>query len=279
MAIPARESIYLPLLRVIEDAGGELRPQEVIARLERFFPALTREDKEERHARTGERIWPNTVRWARKDLVQWGYLDGSIRGMWRITPLGRQHLLENWANWRPRYSTGRERTAPASSATPEDQPQRSSTSSATPQVNERQTRATPSRLHEQLKHMLYEIGEIMGYDCHMEFRESLHVYDVVWKDVPTAPRPSRVFEVQDRGHLSDALVKLQHAKDVWGSSLFLVVTGERDRRRVDQLLGPLLSGTFHRLARGLTVLQPEDVEELHRTLGRHRDLVRKLLPE
>lgn len=249
--------------------------------MERYFPALTNEDKEQQYAHTGDRIWPNRVRWARDDLVKLGYLDGSLHGIWRITPRGRQYLLENWANWQPQYSSvaGHERIAPASSATGRDQPKGSSATLASSQGERLQTRVTSSRLHEQLKRMLYEIGDIMGYDCHMEFREPPHVYDVVWKDVPTAPRPSRVFEVQDKGNLSDALVKLQHAKDIWGSSLFLVITGERDRKRVDQLLGPLLSGTFHRLARGLTVLQPEDVEELHRTLGRHRDLVRKLLPE
>lgn len=88
-----------------------------------------------------------------------------------------------------------------------------------------------------------------------------------------------MFEVQGRGNLIEALAKLQHARDVWRSGLFLVVTGGRDRRRLEQLVAPLLSGTFHRLARSLTVLLPEQVEECHAALTRHRDLLQKLLPQ
>lgn len=42
---------------------------------------------------------------------------------------------------------------------------------------------------------------------------------------------------------------------------------------------PLLTGTFHRLARSLTVLLPEQIEELHSALVRHRELMQKLLPQ
>jgi hypothetical protein len=99
----------------------------------------------------------------------------------------------------------------------------------------------------------------------------------VWRDFPGAQLPSRVFEVQDRGSLEGALVKLQHAKDIWRSLLFLVVTGERDRKKVDQYVRPWLVGTFHQLAGALVVLSPDQVEELYETFNRNRDLLQRML--
>ena len=281
MALPKRRNLYLPLLKVLEEAGGQLPTQEAIARVERWFPALADEDKMRRYEQSAERVWPNLVRWARDDLVKRGYLDNSQPGIWRVTPSGREYLLQNWPTWQPAYSSperdqqlGLPRRPAERRQTREDD---STTTGASDQG--RAEARSSSRLHEQLKQMVHEIGTTMGYHCQMEFREALYVYDVVWKDLPTATRASRVFEVQDKGNLSDALLKLQHARDIWGSQLFLIVTGERDRRRIEQLLGPLLSGTFHRLARALTILQPADVEELHGTLTKHRDVIRKLLPD
>ena len=126
--------------------------------------------------------------------------------------------------------------------------------------------------------MLQEVGAILGYHSETEYREPPHVYDVVWKEYPGATRASVVFEVQDRGNLIEALAKLQHARDAWGSRLFLVVTGERDQRRVDQLVAPLLVGTFHRLARDMMVLTSERVQDLHGVLEGNRELLRRLLP-
>jgi hypothetical protein len=39
-----------------------------------------------------EPVWHNMVRWARKDLVEEGYLDAfSPHGVWRLTPNGIRH--------------------------------------------------------------------------------------------------------------------------------------------------------------------------------------------
>ncbi|MHC4616932.1 MAG: winged helix-turn-helix domain-containing protein [Planctomycetota bacterium] len=43
----------------------------------------------------GKPIWDNNVRWCRQWLKQRGFLDGSTRGVWRITEAGRQWLDEN----------------------------------------------------------------------------------------------------------------------------------------------------------------------------------------
>jgi hypothetical protein len=55
------------------------------------------------------------------------------------------------------------------------------------------------------------------------------------------------------------------------------VTGERDRRRVDSILGPLFSGVFHEIRSETVPLTPEDVAELHDVLSAHQAILREML--
>lgn len=269
MGIPLEESIRLPLLRVIADAGGELQPQQAVVAVETYFSELTEEDKQRLIKSGSEPVFVNLVRWARHDLVKQGHLYREPRGLWRITAGGRTYLEEQWPNWRPRYSTykrgGSELTSHSGVAEARD-------SEVAPEI-------PPMRPHERLKELLRQLGEMLGHYPEAEFHEAPYIYDVVWKAFQQATRPGFVFEVQDKGNLIEALAKLQHAKDAWGSRLFLVVTGERDRKRIELLVAPLLTGTFHRLARELMVLGPEQVENLFESLNHNRDLLRRLLPE
>jgi hypothetical protein len=274
MGIPIEESVRLPLLRVIADAGGELPLKEAIRRVGDFFPELTEEDKRRRLPSGYGFLFANRVQWCRQKLVELGHLYREPRGMWRITPQGKAFLEDNWSHWRPRYSGG-ERG--------EGRVQRRL---AHPEVREGQRKdeepapEMPAlRPHEHLKELLRQVGDILGYYPETEVHESPYVYDVVWRTFPQAPRPSFVFEVQDKGNLIEALAKLQHAKDTWGSRLFLTVTGDRDRRRIEKLVAPLLTGTFHRLARDLILLHPEQLERLYEPLNQNRDLIRRLLQE
>jgi len=259
----------LPLLRVIAEGGGELHTQEAVASVEAFFPELTEEDKQQRTRSGNESIFVNLVRWARHDLVKQGYLYREPRGLWRITPEGRTYLEKRWPEWQPRYSTYESGVVtPKAGVIGEE-----------PRGVEPELEITALRPHERLKELLRQLGDIIGHHPEVEFRATPYIYDVVWKAFPQASRPGFVFEVQDRGNLIEALAKLQHAKDTWGSRLFLIVTGEHDRRRIEQLVAPLLTGTFHRLARDLVVLNSEQIEKLYESLSQNRDLIRKLLPE
>ena len=242
MALPAEKEIRLPLLKVIADAGGQLPMLEAVAAVERYFPELTDEDKRLK-LKSGSLVWRNRVQWVRQYLVSKGYLFREPRGVWRITPEGRAHLEQNWK--------------PVTSPIP-------------PTVD-------GPRLHRELQDKLAEVARLLGFNAETEYSEAPYRYDVVWKDFPGAPRSEAVFEVQDKGNLIEALAKLQHARDTWGSRLFLVVTGEKDRRKVEQLTGIYLSGTFHRLAPYLTVLTPLDVDGLHSDLARHGDLLKRLV--
>ncbi len=256
MPIPRTQNFQLPLLRVIADAGGVLPVAEAIARVQRYFPDLREEDKAKLQPSGKEPVWSNRVRWARLQLALQGYLYRGPRGYWRITPQGEAYLKEHWDNWKPEYSDVKET---------ESQPDSSE------EVN--------IRPHERLKQLLYELGELFGYRTMVEFREPPYIYDVVWQLSPDVPRPVCVYEVQDKGNLFAALAKLQHARDVWGSHLFLLITDERDRKKAEDLVAPLLRGTFHRLAPHLILLDADQVEELHRVLVANRDVLKKMIQQ
>ena len=134
-------------------------------------------------------------------------------------------------------------------------------------------------VHESLKRKIKEIGEILGRYAKEEYTAKPYIYDVIWKDDEGLPRPSHVFEVQDKGAVDAALAKLQHARDMWRPRLFLVVTGERDRKKIDMLLGPFLEGTFHAIRRYTSVLTSEAVDEIYQALDAHREVMRSFLEE
>lgn len=263
MAIPMEENMQLPLLRVIADAGGKLTPKEAVERVTAFFPQLTEQDKQLSLPSGKGFLFTNRVQWTRQRLVDSGHLYREPRGLWRITPQGKQFLEDNWSSWQPRYSTDE--------------------SGSRREGREIITGPAPQspvlRTHEHLKELLRQVGDILGYYPEIEFHEPPYVYDVVWKSFPQAPGPRFVFEVQDKGNLIEALAKLEHAKETWGSKLFLTVTGDRDRKRIDKLVTPLLKGTFHRLAKDLVLLPPEQIERLYEPLNQNRDLIRRLLQE
>ncbi|GEM_PF-3304508 len=131
--------------------------------------------------------------------------------------------------------------------------------------------------HEELQSKIKEIGEILGRYAAKEYHAPPYIYDAIWKEIEGLPRPSHVFEVQDKGEVDKALAKLQHARDMWRPKLFLVITGERDKRKVDMLLKPFLEGTFHGISKDTTVLTGEMVDDLHAAFIAHREVIRQFL--
>ncbi|MGB9887947.1 MAG: winged helix-turn-helix domain-containing protein [Moorellales bacterium] len=273
MALPTKESICLPLLKVIADAGGRLTMGEAIRRVEAFFPELTEEDKLQLLPSGKTRRWVNRVQWARQDLVLKGYLDRkTAKGIWQITEQGKEYLESEWPKWESRYPSPEGRKVAKRVWGRREAKEGTLTGEGGTELG-----TTSLRVHERLKECLYEVGEILGKCPQKEFHERPYIYDVIWRDFPEAPRATHVFEVQDRGNLIEALAKLQHAKDIWGSKPFLIITGEKDRQRLHQLVIPLLSGTFHRLSRELIVLSPEEVEELHDALSKRKEMLKHFL--
>src|SRR5438067_526892 len=93
MAYPKQTEVELPLLRVLEQLGGEALPQHVYPKVASFFPNLTAEDQERRmESKPSAHKWWNLVQWARQTLVGKGQIDGATPGVWKLTDFGRARL-------------------------------------------------------------------------------------------------------------------------------------------------------------------------------------------
>jgi len=146
-------------------------------------------------------------------------------------------------------------------------------SATIPDVRPIPTMPEGEHTHENLKRKIKEIGEILGRYAQEEYSARPYIYDVIWKDIEGLPRPSHVFEVQDKGAVDSALAKLQHARDMWKPNLFLVVTGERDRRKINMLLEPFFEGAFHSLRRDTIVLTPEAINDIHHAFNENKEVI------
>lgn len=93
MPFPKQKEIEIPLLKVLDALGGEARPRELYPKVAEFFPGLTEEEQEQRlDSSPGTRKWSNLVQWVRQRLVYAGEIDGSTRGVWKLTDTGRARL-------------------------------------------------------------------------------------------------------------------------------------------------------------------------------------------
>jgi restriction system protein len=93
MAFPTQHQVELPLLRVLYEFGGGAAPKLVYPKLASQFPQLTEEDLNAKLPSSPSTFkWHNLVQWSRQALVEKEELDGSTRGVWKITPKGKQRL-------------------------------------------------------------------------------------------------------------------------------------------------------------------------------------------
>ncbi len=123
--------------------------------------------------------------------------------------------------------------------------------------------------------MLVEIGHLLGNHAEEEFQR----YDVVWRDSPHSPRLSHVFEVLVKGKLESAMTKLKHAYEVQRSRPVLVVSQERDQRKVREFLAPYLAGSFHEISDAIVVLSPQEVFRLHSSLTHVGELLEQVVAD
>jgi restriction system protein len=93
MSFPTQKQVEIPLLKVLAQLGGEARPQDVYPKVAEYFQQLTKEDLEERLPSSPSTVkWWNLVQWARQRLVEGGEIDGSTRGVWKITNRGKDAI-------------------------------------------------------------------------------------------------------------------------------------------------------------------------------------------
>jgi len=93
MSFPTQKQVEVPLLRALQQLGGSAKPQQIYPVVAQQFPQLTKEDQDERLPNSpSTRKWWNLVQWARQDLVEQGGIDGSTRGIWKLTDKGHEIL-------------------------------------------------------------------------------------------------------------------------------------------------------------------------------------------
>jgi len=133
------------------------------------------------------------------------------------------------------------------------------------------------RTHERIKVTLKEIGEMLNFVAKKEERspDRIYRYDGTWRD-SEGHVPIKVFEVELSHNIDLALLRLSHANDIGWKNPCLVILDERDRDRIKKLLEPRLTGAFSKIARILKVYAADEIDDLHRSLKRHRSLIREL---
>ncbi len=93
MAFPKQFDIEIPLLQTIQELGGSGKPKEIYPRVSKLFPQLTEEDLIAKLPSSPSTFkWHNLVQWCRQGLIDKGELDGSTRGVWKLTPKGKDRL-------------------------------------------------------------------------------------------------------------------------------------------------------------------------------------------
>lgn len=214
MPLPKQTNIYLPLLRVIADAGGFLSTAEAIEAVERYYPEISQEDKSRKGSAPHDSIWKNRVRWARQDLTWEGYLDAKApRGIWRITPAGLKYLRERWHSWRPEYDSGLRRIS-----VPQIESRLCEPASGSAEACGREVTLS------EVTQWLVELGEKAGKEARAGSL-FLPMFDIVWVDKGQVRKVTHVFIFCDSRPRSEILSAIQYACDVLGSRVFVVGKG------------------------------------------------------
>jgi hypothetical protein len=99
MSFPKQSESELPLLKTLQELGGKAEPKALYLKLAEMFPQLTEEDLSARMPSSPSTFrWHNIVQWSRQKLVEKGEIDGSTRGVWKLTPRGRARATGATAN-------------------------------------------------------------------------------------------------------------------------------------------------------------------------------------
>jgi restriction system protein len=99
MAFPKQFEIELPLLQTIQELGGSGKPKEIYPHVSKRFPQLTEEDLIAKLPSSPSTFkWHNLVQWCRQGLIDKGELDGTTRGVWKLTQKGKDRVKPNFTS-------------------------------------------------------------------------------------------------------------------------------------------------------------------------------------
>ena len=85
----------IPLLTALDKLGGSAKPVEVFPEIEKLMGLNPKAypDEYEKYKSTAVK-WKNKAAWAREYLKRKNQLDGSERGIWKITQIGKERLKQ-----------------------------------------------------------------------------------------------------------------------------------------------------------------------------------------
>lgn len=237
MSFPEAARVELPILQELEATGGNDQLRYLYDRLVRYFPQLDATDLEERTS-AGRSRWHLLVQRAGRQLADKGELRRE-KTRWRLTERGKRRVTAESlqvAVDEPRVEQGARQVS-----------------------------------HAEAQQMLVEVGRMLGRHSQAEFEH----YDVVWRDSPSSPRLSHVFEVQVAGSVDSALTRLKHAYDTQRTRPFLVIADERSAQFADRRL----TGSFHEIWEAVTVIGVGELTRLYDSLKAQSSLLEKLVEE
>lgn len=95
MSYPTQTELKLPLLETLAELGGSIlvseKGDEIERKLAGIFNLSPDEQSRTLEGRSG-RKWRSDIKWARKKLLEDGFLDGTVRGRWKLTEKGYEYL-------------------------------------------------------------------------------------------------------------------------------------------------------------------------------------------
>jgi hypothetical protein len=75
--------------------GGGTKQEVLESFWQRYESCIPEKDLDEVPSGRGVIKWANKVAWCRQDLADLGFVDKSVRNVWRVTPAGREWLARN----------------------------------------------------------------------------------------------------------------------------------------------------------------------------------------
>ena len=92
MPIPKQGELEVPILEILEQAGGEANPQQVYPQVAARFGLSSDEKNVPAPGDPKSPHYIKNIQWAKQKLVRKGEVDASRRGIWKITDNGRARL-------------------------------------------------------------------------------------------------------------------------------------------------------------------------------------------
>jgi site-specific DNA-methyltransferase (cytosine-N4-specific) len=97
MSLPKYEQLVLPLVELVGEHGGRITPREAYDALAHRIGLTEHDASLTVTGGQGRRVsaFKQRVRWARHDAIKKGMLQPAERGIWEITPAGKDKLARN----------------------------------------------------------------------------------------------------------------------------------------------------------------------------------------